>query len=300
MATFYELDSFRRDRQNYPNPLDYTVSPDLTGTWTAQSRSIRSLSTLSMTDGCNKKASAEDVFRTVNVGVVTLPYPRIELFALDSVDVSSVSANIFTSPDSSGLANGDVVMTSSTNTGLVANTRYYVIGATGTTFQLSLTPGGAAFSVADRPTGTTFQLPVVVAADLATVMGNLDRARLLLDFPRIYLDLHSSRYNDTRAIRTIGGVLTAAKFVLVIDRIQNDASGAPVWIHYRSSSEQTMRFRLEDPIVVAFYSRGDTIIDFFAETDFTVMSDPKKQSLITIEVTPYSRDNSFRGEPLDE
>ena len=302
MATFYELDSFRRDRQNYSNPLDYTVSPDLTGTWTAQSRSIRSLSVLGDGAGCNKKAHAEDVFRTVNVGVVTLPYPRIELFALDSVDVTSVTANVFTSPDTSAFANGDVILASSlpSGTGLSPNVNYYVIGITGTSFQLSLTPAGVAIAVPDRPAGASYTLPVVTAADSAVVLGNLDRARLLLDFPRIYLDLHSSRYNDTRAIRTIGGVLTAAKFVLVIDRIQNDASGAPVWIHYRSSSEQTMRFRLEDPIVAAFYSRGDTIIDFFAETDFTVMSDPKKQSLITIEVTPYSRDNSFRGEPLDE
>lgn len=299
MATFYELDSYRRDRSTWPNPLSYTVTADQVSSWTAHSRSIRSLGPSAKGAECLKKMG-EDVFRTVNVNLVTLPYPRIELFAPESIDVTSAAANTFSSPDTSSVANGDLVITSANflGSGLSPGVTYYVINRTVTTFQLSLTPAGVPITVPDQV--ITYSLPVVPIVQAPQVLADLGRAKQLLSFPRIYLDIHSVRYDDTRAVRTIGGILTSAKFVLMVDRIQNDSNGSPTWIHYRSSNEQTLRFRLEDPIVVAFYSRSDMIMDFFSETDMSVNADPFRQSLITIEVTPYSRDNSFRGEPLDD
>ncbi len=43
MSTFVHLDSTYRDRQQYPNPADFRLSPNKLTGWTSQSRTVRAL-----------------------------------------------------------------------------------------------------------------------------------------------------------------------------------------------------------------------------------------------------------------
>jgi hypothetical protein len=143
--------------------------------------------------------------------------------------------------------------------------------------------------------------PLNPLTDYTTVMASLNSAVRLLEFPRLYLDFHCRKYPDTRAIRTIGGILADAKFALTIDRTQFDDNLTPAWIHYRSSGEQVMRFKLDDPVVIRFMSRDGTTIPFFIESDKTIPTNPNKQSILTINITPYIRDADYTNhnvEPL--
>jgi len=63
-----------------------------------------------------------------------------------SQNITSIAANVLT-VTGSAYANGDVVVTGNTiPTGLAKDTVYYVVNASGTTFQLATTPGGSAIA----------------------------------------------------------------------------------------------------------------------------------------------------------
>jgi hypothetical protein len=294
MAIVLELDSLNRDRQTYPDPCVYELTPKNVDTWVSATRDVTALPK-------NPNQRPLDFVSSLNVLCATLPYPRIELFAPTFVTVDNVSAgNVFNTIGVNGLVNGDILMTSSpayTAFGISPGQEYHVINATPTTFQLSLLPGGVAIT-AQNGTGLNMTLAVLTAADYATVIAELNTAKSLLNMPRVYLDFHSRTYNDTRSIRTINGVNSAARFVLVVDRVTYSANLTPMWIHYKSM-EQVMRFRKDDMMVIAFMDRNGNKLTFFSEDDLTMETNPQKQSLITIEVTPYARDNTFSNHEVD-
>lgn len=293
MTSFVDLDSFWRDRSAYPNPCQYELTPGQVALWTASSREVRALPQ-------NPNSRPLDFVDAISIISASLPYPRIELFASTSVTLISVSSNTFTAD--SPVALNDIIMTSSpgfsNSVGLVRNVEYHVINPVGNTFQLSLTQGGAAVTFTNS-TGINLEVAVISPADYADVIANTEAAISLVSFPRIYLDFHCKMYPDTRLLNTNNGVLQDAKFVLGIDRVQIDDNATPIWIHYKSHGEQVMRYKRNEPVTIRFMTRDGTTIPFFEEDDLTIVTNPNKQSLITLSVTPYIRDASYVNHNVD-
>jgi hypothetical protein len=295
MATFIDLDSVWRDRVAYPNPCDYELTPSQILTWTKSSREVRAIS-------ANPNERPLDFVNSINLIFLTLPYPRIELFALSSIIVTTINGTTLTSSVAHNLSVGDIVMTSSaaySTNGVIRNTEYHVVATpTPTTFQVSLLPAGAPVAFTNG-TGLNMLLSVITATDYTTVMTQLDNALQLLQFPRLYVDFHSRRYNDTKLIKTNGGVLSDAKFIVILDRIQLDDNATPIWIHYRSHGEQVYRFKRDDSVVFRIMTRDGTTIPFFTEPDLTIPTNPSKQTLVTFSVLPYIKDASYINSLVD-
>jgi len=190
-----------------------------------------------------------------------------------------------------------------TKAGIQRNVEYHVLNVTPTTFQVELAPGSGSLSlVASTGLGMVMGVvdnPSTPGSNYASVMSALNAAVQMLEFPRIYLDFHSRRYNDTRFIKTIGGILADARFVLGLDKIQHDDVARPIWLHFRSSGEQVMRFKRDDPMIIRFMSRDGTTLPFFTEADLTVVTNPNKQTMITINTTPYLRDAIFTNHMVE-
>lgn len=302
MATYNDLDSVWRDRQAYTNPLNYQITPEQVATWTKVARTVRALPQ-------NANLRPLDFVAAITVISVTLPYPRVELFANKFVEVNNITAgNILNTLVNHNLTVGEVIITSSpgytASNGITRNVEYHVVSTpSATSFQLSLLPGGV---VQNFTTGTgldvTFAVlgdPLIPTSDYVDVTTKTKDAVQLLEFPRIYLDMHTLRYNDPRCIQTIGGILADAKFVFGIDKVQYTDKLQPIWIHYKSHGEQVIRFKRDEPISIRFMTRDGTTIPFFDEPDITVPTNPSKQSLITFSNTPYLRDNDYSNHVTD-
>ncbi len=294
MATYIDLDSVWRDRQTYVNPCEYELTPNQIATWTKSVREVRALPQ-------NANERPLDFVSALNVNSVTLPYPRIEIYAPRLIIIDSILAGVVTTVDEHDLTTNDILMTSSpgfaVSSGIQRNVEYHVTVVSATTFQLALTQGGAALSLVNG-SGINLEMAVIDApgapdSNYSTVMTAWEAGLQLVKFPRIYLDFHSKRFNDTRFLKTIDGVLADARFVLYTDRAQFDDTLTPVWLHYKASGEQVMRFKKDDIIVIRVMSRDGTTIPFFTESDLTVATNPDKQTMITVCVTPYLRDAVF-------
>lgn len=112
--------------------------------------------------------------------------------------------------------------------------------------------------------------------------------------PRIYVDFHCRRYDDRYLISTIGGRQPEARFICILDRIQFDIDNiTPLWIHYKSPMEQTLRFLRDDPVVFRITDRNGTVLPFFIDDDPTQPADPTQQSMVTFTITPYIRDSTY-------
>ncbi len=288
MATYIDLDSVWRDRQSYSNPLNYQLTADQISSWTRNPKEVRSPHAVS--------ERSVGVPSTVMVKNVTLPYPRVELFAPRSIYITSTDVGTLTTTDPHLLAVDDVVSTSSpifTDINIYPNIDYYVVA----------TPDAYTFTISTQLGGTTVVFPihttigislsVLPIASFSVIKDKLFEAVQLLSFPRIYLDVHCLHQNDPRAIRTIGGILSDAKYVLVQDKILLDKSLTPIWITYVTQGDQIMRFKRDEILNITFLTRSGVIIDFFDEKDLTIVTNPMVQSLITLRVTPYDRDGHY-------
>jgi len=67
MATFVDLDSMWRDRETYPNPNDYALSPADVETWPTKARTVRAFAQ-------NPGISPLEFATTINIKYLTLPY----------------------------------------------------------------------------------------------------------------------------------------------------------------------------------------------------------------------------------
>lgn len=290
MATYIDLDSVWRDRQTHSNPMNYSLLPSQVSSW---SRNIKETKFADYTTSERSESSS-----TISVENVTVPYPRIELFGRNIL-VDSLSGFLLTTSAPHLLNVGDVVSQSSpmfTSLGIQPGMYYYVVAVgSPTTFSISPQQAGPAISFTNF---TTISLPftVIVAAELSTTLKALEEAKKLCSFSRLYLDIHCSRYNDPRAIRTIGSVLAEAKFVLWEDKIITDSRLVPTWIIYKSQSEQTVRFKRDDTLEVRFFTRSGDIIDFYDEPNLSKETNPDKQTMVTIKVIPYTRDGRYTNQ----
>ncbi|HMP28547.1 MAG TPA: hypothetical protein PKD85_03045 [Saprospiraceae bacterium] len=297
MSDYVDLDSFWRDRSVYPNPCNYELLPSQIATWARAARDTKALP-------ANPNERPMDFVNSVSLICATLPYPRIELFTPTTITVDSITGgNTINTVGNHGLIANDIVMTSTpgfalTN-GIRRNVEYHIIApVTPTSFQISLTSGGVAVALTNG-TGLNLVMGAIPLALYATIIGNLDDAIALVSFPRLYVNFHSKVYNDTRLIRTIGAILSDAKFVIGIDKVQFDDTGRPVWIHYKAHGEQVFRFKRDDCVVLQIMTRDGTIIPFFTETDLSIPTNPQRQTLVTFNVTPYLKDATYTNQGFE-
>ncbi len=140
------------------------------------------------------------------------------------------------------------------------------------------------------------QNPTIQPLEFATTVNihylTLPFSEEVSEFPRIYVNFRSDRYKDIHLIQAIDGKQPDAKFICNFDRIQNNRNGDPIWIHYRCSMEQTMRFERGYPIVFQITTRDGSVLPNL-DTILPTPPDPTKQTLCTFELTPYIRDGDY-------
>ncbi len=134
--------------------------------------------------------------------------------------------------------------------------------------------------------------PLEFATTLDITYMTIPYSETVSAFPRLYVNFRSKTYNDIHLINAIDGKQSDAKFICVPDKIQNDSNGNPLWIHYRCSMEQTMRFRRGEPVILQIMTRDGSILPQL-DTSPDQPPDPLKQTLLTFTVTPYIRDADY-------
>lgn len=148
--------------------------------------------------------------------------------------------------------------------------------------------------IADDPNSRPREFVVTMNIKDLTLPWTQDIAPL----PRVYVDFHSKLYNDTHFMNTINGVHKFAKFVCIPDKVQNDENGDPAWIHFKSDMEQIMRFERKYPIVFKVTTRSEDVLPN-PDTPPGDEADPTKQTLCTLEMTSYIRDNDYSNHLIE-
>lgn len=115
------------------------------------------------------------------------------------------------------------------------------------------------------------------------------------DLQRIYIDVHTLRFNDLRLIYSIEDKLNKARFVLIQDKIQKDSTDTPKWVQFKTNNmDQVTRFSRNEAVKVTFMQeRGYTIIIADGQTP-----DPSKQTWLNLEIKPYFRDADYANHGL--
>jgi len=116
------------------------------------------------------------------------------------------------------------------------------------------------------------------------------------DLQRIYVDIHTVRYNDLRLIQTIDDKLNKARFVLLQDKIQRDSADQPFLIQYRTHRmDQAMRFSRNEPIKFSVMQERGFVINI---ADNGQAPDPTKQIWVNLSIKPYYRDAEYSNHGL--
>ncbi|MDB4769404.1 hypothetical protein OAG24_00415 [bacterium] len=110
--------------------------------------------------------------------------------------------------------------------------------------------------------------------------------------PVLYVEFRSKKYNDIHLVHSIEGNKADVQYVCVLEKIQNDSAGDPMWIHFRSTMEQVMRFRRGDEIIFKVTTRDGSVLPN-VDTLVPIAADPNKQILATFDVIPYIRDGDY-------
>jgi len=149
----------------------------------------------------------------------------------------------------------------------------------------------AAREVRAFPSNPSLQ-PLEFATTVNIVQLTIPYTPELEAIPRLYINFRCLRYDDTRLIFCINGTHPEAKFVVFPHSIQKDSQGVPIWIHWKSTMEQTMRFDRSYPIQFQISTRDETILPQLDNVPEDVPN-PLKQTLCTLEITPYIRDGDY-------
>lgn len=116
------------------------------------------------------------------------------------------------------------------------------------------------------------------------------------DLQRIYLDVHSLRYNDLRMIQTIDDKLNKARFVLLQDKIQLNSLGQPYLIQYRTHRmNQAMRFSRNEPLKFTVMQERGFVINI---PDDGEDINPQLQTWCNLRIEPYYRDADYSNHGL--
>jgi hypothetical protein len=116
------------------------------------------------------------------------------------------------------------------------------------------------------------------------------------DLQRIYVDVHTVRFNDLRMIQTIDDKINKSRFVLVQDKVQLNSLGNPFVIQYKTHRmNQAMRFSRNEPVkFTVMQENGFTIII----PDPGETPDPLMQVWINLAIKPYYRDAEYSNQGL--
>lgn len=120
----------------------------------------------------------------------------------------------------------------------------------------------------------------------------------LIALPRIYVNFRSLKFDDQFLINTAGNIHPEAKFVCVTDKIQYSDDKIPLWIHWKSTMEQTLRFARNYPVELQIRSRNGSILPQL-DTNNDTEPNPFSQITCTFEITPYIRDGDYDNQMID-
>lgn len=136
--------------------------------------------------------------------------------------------------------------------------------------------------------------PLEFATTVSIVYMTIPYSAAVAELPRLYVNFRSEKYKDIHLINAIDGKQMDAKFICVVEKIQNDQFGNPAWIHYKCSMEQTMRFERGDPIILQITTRDGSVLPQL-DTSPDQPPDPLKQTILTFTITPYIRSGSYEN-----
>ncbi len=111
-------------------------------------------------------------------------------------------------------------------------------------------------------------------------------------FPIVYVNFQSTKYRDVHLINVPFGEHSDDKFVCEFDKIQYDSEGAPMWIHYKCTMRQVLRYENGQPVIFRITSRSGDVLPQ-QDTTQPVAPDANKQTLAVIEILPFEIDGSF-------
>jgi hypothetical protein len=284
MSSTVDLDSVYRIREEYPSPCDYTLSPTQIQDWT---KSIRN----------TNYSPDQTLLHTLTIDVLSLPYPRVELFADTIVYSESItSAGVITATNHS-LSDDDVVEVLDSVAPFVRGQQYIVKYVSPNSFSVSLnTSAGTYVGTAVDQAFTSVRNQLRFALVTAGVQLKLEDAMMLLKMPRLYLNVEpiTATYRNQDTMSSINGVHRNDKFSMIQDTIQYDDNGQGLWIHYRSLIPQITRYTLGQPIHIRISDRGGKTISYFDDDkNSTSFPDVQKQTLLTFNVTPFVMDNNY-------
>ena len=140
--------------------------------------------------------------------------------------------------------------------------------------------------------GFTLPYTAITYTDSTGTVNNTHTA----DLQRIYLDVHSLRYNDLRMIQTIDDKINKARFVLLQDKIQLNSLGQPYIIQYRTHRmNQAMRFSRNEPLKFTVMQEQGFVINI---PDIDVVINPLLQTWCNLRIEPYYRDAEYSNHGL--
>lgn len=293
MPNVIDIDSYYRDRNIYPNPCDFSITPGQVKEWVKTTRS--------------KEYTADrTILHSVELDRLSMPYPRVELYADVIVSADSIVAGtgLVTFPSAHGLADEDIVECLDDVAPFVRGRQYYVdvIGLNTMTLSLAvpLTAILPASTMTFNPIRNKLRFAVVYSVPLnIDIRQTLVNGLSFLNIPKIYVDIDvdAGTFRNQDTIASIDGYHRNDKFVATLDVVQNDSDGAPVWLHYKTKTPQVMRFKMGEPLKIKLSDRsGDAITVFNDNPSSTTFPNPSKQILLSLNVTPFAQDSDYNSE----
>lgn len=116
-------------------------------------------------------------------------------------------------------------------------------------------------------------------------------------FQRLYVDVHTERYDDKQLINTIGNKIPKARFVCTQEGSQLNNLNIPKWIKFSSRMDQVMRFARNEAIVFEVMQEDGHRIWLTDAPQDTPPTEPlpSNQVWALLEVTPYFRDGDYEN-----
>ena len=111
--------------------------------------------------------------------------------------------------------------------------------------------------------------------------------------PIVYVVFHSQKYKDRSLIFTISNAFPTITFVAEWDKTQTDASGNPIWIHYKCSMTQAIRWARDNPIQFQILLPATDTVPTIVDNVPPALPNPAVQTLATFEEIPYIRDDEY-------
>lgn len=110
---------------------------------------------------------------------------------------------------------------------------------------------------------------------------------------RIYVEFRSNTtIGSTGLIQTMQNKVPDAMFACVLDKIQNDSDGNPVWLVWKGINDQVMRWDKNKDINFKIMTPTGSTLDI-QDTD---PPDPANQVIAFFRFEPYSIDADYRDE----